>query len=285
MRRREEGNVETLIFDSMNDVTSWIERTPATWSHSGSTREGRSHAWDLGAGYAGALHMARYGWEEGWKKIAALLGHISTDVITVREVSVAGDYPDVARAVAGDPFNMVKRGKVRAPKPSITLGINIGASAAVTAQAFANYGAAMAALVDRLEARGVRVELWALWGNGHMSDGGKVNIAVKLKDMAAALDLSAVAFAVGHPAFMRRVGLALLERSGRRKQIDHYGVPYNIERGDSVDLQGALCVAGIATSSDRCKTLTDAMALAEQQINAAAGRLGLEPFAELREEM
>lgn len=272
-------------FDDLPEVVNYIAREPRKWE----LRE--SHAnhggnWTLGVDWDRSLRMARDGWEEGVRKLFALAAMVPNNTITTRELSVAGEYPDVPRYLAGDPFNMVKRGKQRVPKPTMTIVSSIGANCHVNGQAMANYGAAIVALIDRLESRGVRCELIGVWRSTGLRDGSTFCFSWAVKRAEDHLDLSAVAFGLGHPAMLRRLGFAVMERCPKAAQVGHYGVSSDvIGKVDLIDVpDNALYIGGVGDSGRACATLAGAIEYAKDRINRAYRAAGYpDDMAELEE--
>jgi hypothetical protein len=269
-----------LQADTLRDAVDWINRTPAVWDQK-SSRDKRGYEWTLGASYEDALKLASDGWPEGVRKLSALAATVPNGVEWFQEHDVAGHYPDVPRALAGDPFNMITRGKAHKPKPSMTLVVSYGANCDISGEAMWNYGAAVVALVDRLESRHVRCEVLSVWNTelrGRKRRRG--SMAVTLKRAEEVLDLSALAFGLAHPAMLRRIGLALLERSPADQEDYGYGVSASqIQPADLINLpEGALLVGGIG-SSYACSTMAGALEYVKSEINKAAG----ESIAELEE--
>lgn len=268
-------------FDNLSELTRWLASTPRTWDDKSSEQTGGAYGrdWDLGAGYSGALRMASEGWEEGVKNLYALAATVPNITVTTRGFSVAGDFPDVGRAVAGNPFSMVTRRRENAPKPALTIAVNIRTSAAVKAQEMANFGAAMVALVDRLESRGVRVELIGLVATNPVGR-NRWAISWTVKRAEDPLDLSAVAFSLAHPAMWRRLGFACMERSPRSMYTPGYGYDGGIHKDDFMDLpEGALLIQGVDHNPGACRTMAGALEFAKRAINKAAG----EDIAELED--
>lgn len=274
MQRLDEPGSAKFEFDNLPDFVRWIENTPRRWRIQDSRRYAE-HSWDLGVGWEGALKLARDGWPEGIKQLSALAATVPNDVVVTKTYGVAGEMPDVPRYLAGDPFNMVHRGKTRVPKPTMTIGINISASGATNARDFANYGAAMVALVDHLESRRVRVELYGVFA-GTPNGGRHFSMTWNIKRAEDALDLSAVAFSLGHPAMLRRLGFAMLERTDPRWESSAYGMPRNDTRpSDFINpIEGALLIGGVGTAYGKCGTIGEALQYAKWQINDAYRKLG-----------
>lgn len=266
-------------FDNLSELTRWLASTPRVWRHESSEQRG-DHDWDLNAGYQGALRMAEEGWEAGVKSIHALAAAAVPNIaVTTRGFGVAGDMPDIGRAVAGNPFNMVTRRKEYAPKPALTIAVNIRTSCSIKAQEMANFGAAMVALIDRLEARGVRVELIGLIATNPVGR-NRWAISWTVKRAEDPLDLSAVAFSLAHPAMWRRLGFACMERSPTSMYTPGYGYGGGIHKGDFIDLpEGALLIEGVDHNPGACKTMAGALEFAKRAINKAAG----EDIAELED--
>ena len=270
MLQHDDENRWVRQFNDLPELVHWLSTEPKRWRSQTSSREMPSKGWDLHVGYAGALKLARDGWEEGVRNLHALSALVPNQTLVTREYSMAGDFPDVPRYLAGDPFNMVKRGKERAPKPTITIAVNTRISCAIDSQQAANFGAALVALVDRLESRGTRVELLGLLSTNVTRR--RMCLSWTIKRAEDHLDLSAVAFSYAHPAMFRRLGFAAMERMPAETEDRGYGLDGGVSVEDFVDVApGALLIGGLNRSPGRCKTMSDALAFAKKQINLAAG--------------
>lgn len=256
-------------FDDLPQLVDFITNGPARWSHRASRTNGEGRSWDLGAGYDGALRLAKHGWEEGICNVSALAATVPNNVEVTRTFGVAGEMPDVPRYLSGDPLHMMHRGRNKVPKPTMTLVISIGANCNVSAKQMVNFGAAMVALVDRLESRRVRVELIGVWASSCRA--GRVSTSWHIKRPQDPLDLSAVAFGLGHPAMLRRLGFAAMERSPQRYQQSDYGVSVStVKPTDLVDApEGALYIGGVGSNNYECETMPRALEYAKTMINKA----------------
>lgn len=274
-------------FDSLADMVSWIERTPRNWRQNASRTNTAEDNWDLGVGYGGALRLARDGWPEGVRTILSHINDLPNKARPERVYDIAGDFADAPRAAAGDPFSMVRRGSAHRQRPVMTIGVNTIASGGTRADVLAKFGAALVAVIDRLENKGVRVELYGFAGYEKLR--GKrsyAHIAWQVKGAGDSLDLSAVAFGIGHPAVMRRLSFAVLERSDADMDTRGYGICGQQTRDGYVDIaEGALLIEGVGTTHwhGQSKSMADMIKLAEQQINEASVKLCGEPIAELEE--
>jgi hypothetical protein len=270
-----------IQYDSIAEMVRSLEVTPRKWRCNDSRTGERSTRWDNNVGYDGACRMAVDGWEEGVGLVSALVDSLPNGARPERSYSAAGDYPDVPRAVSGDPFNMVRRGISHKPRQTMTIAVNCCASGGTPAIAMMNYAAAMVALVDRLENRGVSVELIGM----AVSDlPGKRGVVVwTVKNAGDPVDLSAIAFGIGHPAMFRRLCFAAWERMPREMESYSYGRVVDQRRDDYIDIApDALLINGVGRGfGEHALTIEAAVEFATKQINDAAARLGQEPIAEL----
>jgi hypothetical protein len=278
MLKHDDGSQWTVQFDHLPEMVRFLRDERQEWSLTVSREPGSGWSWDLGANYPKALELADTGWEEGVRNLSALVATVPNNTIVTRTYGVAGELPDVPRYLAGDPFNMIHRGRNKVPKPTMTIALNVRASSAVGAQEIANYGAAICALVDRLESRRVRVELLGLMGTDLGGCGpkrGRWAISWGIKRAQDVLDLSAVAFSYAHPAMFRRLCFAVMERSPKRMEDRGYGIDGGISPKDFIDLpEGSLLIKGVNHNPGACRTMPGALAMAKAQINEAYRALG-----------
>jgi hypothetical protein len=249
---RKVEQLQVWFGDSLPDVEAWLQSAPRIWRQNSSRTNSARHDWDLGAGWDGALRMAKTGWEEGVRKIDVAARQI---VPTARTASfsydVAGEFPDVSRFCAGDPMHMRSRKHDKAHRPVVHLVVNVCCSGSVAAQHFVNYGAAVAGLVDQLENAGRRVELDVIGVNGHNGRGRTV-CGWKVKRAEDHLDLSAVAYSIAHPAAFRRLMFAMWERTPLSLECSGYGSVQKVTEQDAeaIGAVGALILDGVGESAN-----------------------------------
>lgn len=270
------GNV--YFGDNLADVVRWIEETPRVWGQHTSKEEGRGEKWDLGVGYHGALALAKDGWSEGAQNLFDNLR--ATPAPTGKEArfryDVAGELPDVARFLSGDPMNMRGKGKVKGRAPVLHVAVNGTASGGTSAKCLANYGAALVAMVDRLEASGRRVELDVLSCGIHNNDFG-YSMGWNVKKASEPVDLAAIAFSIAHPASFRRIGFAIIERMPKECESYGYGKCGGISANHLPDpAANIFLLDGIGHRPDDCATMEKAIVFAAKQINKAAGEILIE---------
>lgn len=257
--------------DNLEDVQNWLRATPNKWGSFSSQTSGSGPSWTLGASYEQALVLARDGWSAGAQDLSNRLeAHMPPrDKADTWRYDVAGELPDVGRFLAGDPANMKRHGHPKGHRPIISIAVNIRLQCNVKAHAMANYGAALVAIVDKLEHAGRRVELIATFATDQTR--ARVSAGWVVKKAEDHLDLASVAFSLAHPAASRRIGFAMYEHSDVPKHWG-YGTSLTLREDDLIDpLPGTYCLAGLNDSTNRCHTLDDAIAFVRDQVNDAAG--------------
>lgn len=193
--------------ESLDEKKAWHQ---GGWDTSG-FRDGFSGAKNMEE----AVKLATNGWTEGIEKVSRLQGRILAAHPLRKQpkrFSVAGAYPDVARAVAGDPMNMVVPDQERSKRrPVITLLCNMCANAGVDKDAITNRAAVVAALVDHIEAAGFSCEVVSTalttgggWSSKSNSD-FKCATSVVVKRSSQPVDIARLAFGLGHASFFRRM--------------------------------------------------------------------------------
>lgn len=271
----------TRHYDSLTEMIYHAQSAPVLWPQQASRTERATTQWDANAGYSGALKLANDGWPEGIKQIAAMAHLVHTGQVATRGYGIAGDHPDIGRALSGDPRNMVSRGQRRAPKPVVTIAVGLSMAWSVNSRLPMNYGAALAGLIDRLESYGVRIELHAagalqggrsIWER-HSNHQTQTSIAVCLKRPEDAMDHSAIAFAVAHPAMFRRLMFAAFEKTPESQYPGpNYGSPVTRFTTDHFcDLpEGTTYLNGVQAAAKESETFEGAVKFLQLQLNVQA---------------
>lgn len=197
--------------------------------------------WDGGKPLPDAIEMMRTGWSEGVKALKAKLAEVSTDtedraVWALRECGV---FPCVPAYIAGDPDCMWLQDETEATKRrAITLVLSGGNNWRIHADAAMAYATAAAAIVRRLEAEGVDVEVVLNYGAG--SGNTSYQTLVYVRRFGEPVDLERIAAAF-HPAVQRRINFAHMELIPELDPltITSYGVSKPSSRAAAARLLGA----------------------------------------------
>ena len=266
------------FFDSLAQMQDWIARTSRTWKDCDSSiTNPKEEYWDLCAGYDGAMAMARDGWVEGAAKAQkALKAFVPLTNAPDTVNDIYGYRPNVARFCSGVPDCMVRR----APRADngagrvLTLIVPVNALAGVSAVYMANFGVAVAQYINQMENDGTRVEIIAAM-TSTVSD-WRVSACARVKHADQPLDLSVLAFAIGHPAMFRRLGFAIRERCAAPRDYG-YGNSIATRANDMINAPvGAVVLNGMKDADTHARTPEAALAYVEAQITKAlvAQKLG-----------
>ncbi len=182
-----------------------------------------------------AFHLAEGNWDEGAEKVEKLRARITAARPVgprLIKYGIAGAVPCIPRAVAGNIFNMKDNTSARSKKkPILTLLCNMSANCGINKEAITNRAAAVAAIIDQIEASGYCVEVIST----ALTSSGKFNAATSIMAKAAhqPADIKRLAFALGHAAMFRRLVFADWEHNkdfqplgcglGRSHDMDNKG--------------------------------------------------------------
>jgi hypothetical protein len=209
-----------LHFDSLGDLAAAIPDSP---------RKGRpGSAWldDSDRDFYGvtlteARRLARDGWQEGAERVQPLLDRVKTARPTRKALTrwdVAGAVPSIPRYLAGNPLAMKTRQTSQTnQQPIVTLISSTSAPWWVETGTFERLACAAAAIADRLEDAGFRVEIIA--GRRESSNpsgagtatgennalGNRSEMMFRAKAAQDSLDLARLVFAIGHVSVHRRL--------------------------------------------------------------------------------
>lgn len=205
------------------------------------------------ASFNEAVTLARFGWRDGLDRLSnamdVIAGVASTDALPCVSMDVAGAFPIVPVAVAGDPLNMV----YLAPsedrvKPVIRLAYNTGALADYAAHELTNAGAAFLSVVAGLETNGFRVEVTMCpTSRGHGGKFSKTTARTVIKRAEESLELDKLAFCLLHPSCHRRINFSRIERHPELRE--GWAASYGSTCDPDVELiePGQAYVAGVRT--------------------------------------
>lgn len=217
----------THVWDSWADFIAYAAQ-PSQWKMAEPSSTHGTYSFTQTHTKEEAVNLALYGWPAGRDNLSDTLAIVNPErgVYRASGRDVAGDFPNVPMAIAGDPMCMTttRRSHV-ASHPVIRIDYNISTSGTVDANCYVNRGAALLSIVDMLEARGYSCEL-RLFVKAY-SDHKRLNMAVTYKRAGDALDLDRAAFAITHPSVLRRFYFSVCEQHpDLEKEFDvGYGVP------------------------------------------------------------
>jgi hypothetical protein len=227
--------VRTPLFDGPAALMDHVQGTPRLWQRfrSEETDEG-SRAFTGTATWEEAVRLARYGWPDGIRHLSGGLDLRiagSHDPVPEFHYDYAGAFPEVPRAVSGDPESMVTiLPSRRTRRPVLRIAVSMIAPATVPPGRITSWGAALVGWIDELEAQNVRAEItWIsvsdnTWWSHDGTEGPMFVATMRLKEADQPLDIDRIAFWLMHPAAHRRIQLALKERYDIEDwYLDEYG--------------------------------------------------------------
>ena len=232
MQLDDQGTHYTARFGSWEECVSFVEHAPSevTPDQQASRLNSRERV-DFCGGltYKQTIRTANDGWEAGadlvnrhaLKSFRAIADRIERPHYVY---DVEGTDIDVARFVDGDPECWARQEQRLTEGPGRRVFRFVFAwvvSGGVSTRTIESRGAAAVALIQAMElaGHGVEVDLCYSVGAGANCGSGasyrKVEAYVNIKKADQPLDLPRLAFAIAHPASLRRIGFGLMERLPR----------------------------------------------------------------------
>lgn len=278
MLHLELGNRSCMFGDSAWEVVNFLRSPGMPPRHENFLRKVKTGGMDsfvgaLGCSYEDALRLVIEGWDEG----VALMHHGLQTLIGVNAAGisrwksdVAGEQPDIYRALGGDPRSMKRRAFSQGGKPIIHMVVNTAMQAGASDKQTRNYGIAILGLIDYLESRGKRVELDRLGVVTGFSSVTRSLQGWKVKRADETPDLSAIAFAIAHPASHRKLVWAMRSYC---KSVVPAGSAARITKEDAalIGAEHAFLLDSVGNDGYRCSTPQEALILAGERLNKAAG--------------
>lgn len=169
-------------------------------------RNSDDNGWYASQDYARATYMLTHGWDSAAEKMASkvrLTSGVSGPVRSSKPAyGVVGSQASVPRYLQGIPTNMVSRQTVYSKQKVITITKGISYSGWWSSNAILAEAIKALQLIQSLESGGQRVRLNVMLATGK---GGKDSICkVCVKQPDERLNISKMAFALAHPAMLRR---------------------------------------------------------------------------------
>lgn len=197
---------------------SWQEYVDTAAARPDHGRTGKFYG---GVDFAGALAMARQGYQGARAEVDALTEKISDHITPILKPAfesyfdVSGGMVDVGRFLDGEPECMVETRLVEIAKPGRVISILVNGcfSAGISQTQFRQRGAAIVGLVDALEKCQYSTEVWL--EVSHKT----VSYLVKVKGAEDMLDIDILMFAIGHEACFRQLSFAIQDGEKASLQV------------------------------------------------------------------
>ena len=220
-------------FDSPLAFLDWASTAPAQWSSRNcESRKVGNADWAGTNTYQEAEALARYGWSDGLKLLVEKI-HLADAALEpkpgigrTKKHSVAGYYPNPARAAAGEMLSMVQplRPKADPGGNLVKIRYDISRARSVDTSTIMNMGAALASYINMLEESRYVVHLEAYSETKPLSSGSALSFRFPLKKAGYSLSAADLVFWLAHPAALRRIEFSAMERLDIEKWYAHgYG--------------------------------------------------------------
>jgi len=166
----------------------------------------RSRSWEH------CIDLAEKGDKLVTEQVASAAVKVTFEAGPTWEYAPVGAFPCIPAYAAGVPEDMfvpLDDGAANS-KPIVRIAVNVVCSAWVDPQDIINRGAAVVALIDKIQSEGRRVELIAFCHiAGRRND--RLIMAVTVKRPEEPIDMDRVAFALAHPSMLRRCFFRVVE--------------------------------------------------------------------------
>jgi hypothetical protein len=158
------------------------------------------------------IELAEQGDKLTTEQVASAAVKVTFEAGPTWEYAPVGAFPCIPAYAAGVPEDMfvpLDDGAANS-KPIVRIAVNVVCSAWVDAQDIINRGAAVVALIDKIQSEGQRVELIAFCHiGGRRND--RIIASVTVKRPEEPIDMDRVAFALAHPSMLRRCFFRVVE--------------------------------------------------------------------------
>lgn len=212
------GVTRDVRFDTWSELLDYVSK-PGNVPHDSSNAKVRCEgSFDAYTDWSSAVKLATEGYVKGAEQTKAISEPLFNRVSQLIERQnivhdVEGMDIDVARYLDGEPECWQRWEQFITQGPGtriLRIGYNFCASAGISAETITARGAMVAGLIELLEYAGNRVELWAVFAS--RGDTGLIDQSQTLVKAAdQPLDMPRVAFALSHPAMLRRIQFEVME--------------------------------------------------------------------------
>ena len=196
-------------FDTVHSFVKYLAdgHTTETFKHAVYS-DTTDASWTGTKSYADATDLLLYGDRELAQKInAAGVEKLRTEIYkhqTRRQIysSIVGCAANVPAYIAGAPNSMINYRQQRVRQHVVNVAYNCAVSGGARADAIVRGGAALIAALMKIEASGIRVNLYAV----NMDTVGKsiVSYSVRIKTSGQAFDVLKMSYPIAHPSMNRR---------------------------------------------------------------------------------
>lgn len=206
-RRGERGEVMRRYY-TVGDVWEKLEhgKFERATSHDPAVDAWAGCTWEESMGYI----------QNGWKEGAHIIGGLMInpeirDAMRVKPVvGFKGSTVDMGRYMTGRPDCMRQMKSKYVPSPVVKIGVDMCVNGGIDQKRIMAVGKTVITLIESLRFAGIPAEIWSCIGN---TMGGYTNdTRIKIQESNKPVDLSRLAYWIGHPGLLRRTVFGLWEQ-------------------------------------------------------------------------
>lgn len=236
-------NVETRRWKLHEVQTKILDSLPQLEAYQGASQRPvheYGHNWN-GCSWEESLNYLTHGWKAG---VAKLDVHpkpgLHESLRPKPQWDVAGSEVDMGAYLSGVPECMTEMVRQKRPSQVVRIGVDKAISSGIAASRIEAMGRNILMMVESLRLAGIPAEVWvcqAVYGSGKTYDFG-----VCVQEPGRPVDVSVLAYWIGHPGALRRTIFAMeeLEPAGIRREFGFtesggYGMPKHNHAKDEFD--------------------------------------------------
>lgn len=236
MKKKQQGNVYVTEFETITELAHFIETNEPYENFlnkkTGCDSISGDYTFTQTNNFEEAKDLLLHGWEHGTKEIKKQVDVKQTGISTKQKnvYDVVGYQCSVPRYLQGIPTNMINNKPVPQKNKVITMNKMACYSCNVDRKTIIKESVKVLQLVNRLEKQGYRVNLNVIFGT---SKRNQVITKVRIKNASQRLNVKQIAFPLVHPSMLRRIILAVWERS---KECSYYGFESGYGQAMDIDM-------------------------------------------------
>jgi hypothetical protein len=264
-------------FSSLDAFVRYLDETPPTASRVKTSQYKSRPSWFMSDSWEHASRLVREGWQEGREALGKARARVpaiqARGLVRAQGFDVAGAYPVVPLAVAGEPACMVTVGEQeRATRPYVKFSVSASVSGGIEAEVIQPRGAVILAWIDALEDAGTRCEVAMQFKLGREGK-DRADCVVMVKRAEEPLNLDVLAYALCNASFFRRHGFGWFERVPGNP-ADRVGSSYGIVGDVKISEPNVVLFGSQMLGDVQWDNPAAATAYVKQQIRKHCGDLG-----------
>lgn len=228
--------VSRQTFDGTNELAKYIKTAPISKVWNGCSLHSEDEK-DYGFNDFDSLESAtealEYGTDIYYKDFKKNIKKVQ-EIISKREKNKTANYkndkvgflPIVPKVLQGNPINMINQDVKPKPFPTARIILEKANSCGIDSNDMNEFYAIIFILIQLLENRGIRCEIWAVDSSYKSQE--IVTVKVKLKNYMQPLNIYKIQFPIIASDFLRRIGFRILETNPDIKESGWaygYGTP------------------------------------------------------------